>query len=50
MTPEQKFIDFFENLTANNLDQIETLFSSDARFKDPFNEVTNMCLYNIYTT
>ena len=39
MTREENFILFFSDLTANNLDQISEIFSSDAHFKDPFNDV-----------
>ena len=39
MTREEKFIHFFSHLTADNLDDIYTVFASNAHFKDPFNDV-----------
>lgn len=35
----QRYIDFFEQLTEQALTNITDLFSTDARFKDPFNDV-----------
>ena len=42
MTREEKFINFFSSLTADNLQQIDTIFASDAHFKDPFNDVNGV--------
>lgn len=39
MTREENYVSFFENLTQDNLDQISNIFVTDARFKDPFNDV-----------
>lgn len=32
------YITFFENLTPESLNRFEEVFSSDARFRDPFND------------
>ena len=42
MNREEKFIQFFGNLTKDNLSQIDDIFTSDAHFKDPFNNVTGI--------
>ena len=42
MNREDKFIRFFSLLTAENLDQINEVFASDAHFKDPFNDVNGV--------
>jgi len=34
--------DYFEQLSAANLDQLDTYYAADARFKDPFHEVTGV--------
>ncbi len=34
--------DYFEKLSANHLDQLDTYYAADARFKDPFHEVTGV--------
>lgn len=39
MQREQRFIHFFETLTPDSLVQIDTIFATDAHFKDPFNDV-----------
>ena len=42
MTPEQtmaRLVDFFEHLSPADLSRIGGLYTADARFKDPFNEV-----------
>jgi len=40
ITPhEQAYIDFFSTLTPASLAQLDKLFSADAHFKDPFNDV-----------
>ena len=39
MNREERFIHFFTHLKAENLHQINDVFTSDARFKDPFNDV-----------
>ena len=39
MTREENYVIFFENLTQDNLDQISDIFVTNARFKDPFNDV-----------
>ena len=31
--------DYFDKLSADNLDQLDTYYAADARFKDPFHEV-----------
>ena len=33
---------YFEKLSANNLDALDTYYAADARFKDPFHEVTGV--------
>ena len=35
----QRVVDFYEGLTPAALEQLAVLYSEDARFKDPFNEV-----------
>lgn len=35
-----RYATYFEGLTPQSLDRIPTLFSENARFKDPFNDVT----------
>jgi len=42
MSREQQFIQFFSALTADNLEQIHTIFTQDAHFKDPFNDVNTI--------
>jgi len=43
MNREQQFMQFFTNLTQNNLHKdIENIFAEDARFKDPFNDVVGI--------
>lgn len=39
MNREESFIHFFTHLTVDNLHQINEVFTSNARFKDPFNDV-----------
>jgi len=39
MSREDNYVNFFTHLTRNNLDQISDIFTSDAHFKDPFNDV-----------
>ena len=39
MNREQTFIHFFTHLTLENVDQINQIFTSNAHFKDPFNDV-----------
>lgn len=39
LTREEHYIDFFTNLTVESLKNADKYFSSDARFKDPFNDV-----------
>jgi steroid delta-isomerase len=34
--------DYFDKLSADNLDQLDTYYAADARFKDPFHEVTGV--------
>lgn len=36
----RRLVDFFEALTVENARLVETVYSTDAFFKDPFNEVT----------
>jgi steroid Delta-isomerase len=33
---------YFEKLSANNLDELDTYYAADARFKDPFHEVAGV--------
>lgn len=33
---------YFEKLSANNLDELDTYYAADARFKDPFHEVVGV--------
>ncbi|MGK0272886.1 MAG: steroid delta-isomerase [Cocleimonas sp.] len=40
MTREENYIHFFTHLTLDDLDKIDDIFTADARFKDPFNDVT----------
>lgn len=42
MSREEQFIQFFSELTAENLHQINTVFAADAHFKDPFNDVNGL--------
>lgn len=35
----QRVVQFFQQLTPQDLDQLGTLYAPDAHFKDPFNEV-----------
>src|SRR5690606_23144365 len=35
----EKIVDFFESVSPDTLSRIGDLYASDARFKDPFNEV-----------
>ena len=42
MSREEKFIHFFIHLTANNLDEINAVFSKNSHFKDPFNDVNGV--------
>ena len=39
MNREQHFMQFFTELTAENLSQIDDIFAPNAHFKDPFNDV-----------
>lgn len=34
-----RYIEFFNNFSASDLDRFETYFQSNARFRDPFNDV-----------
>lgn len=34
--------DYFERLSAGNLDELDAYYATDARFKDPFHEVTGV--------
>jgi steroid delta-isomerase len=38
----QRTVTFFEQLSQANLQRMGDLYSADARFKDPFNEVTGV--------
>ncbi|HPU52440.1 MAG TPA: nuclear transport factor 2 family protein [Burkholderiaceae bacterium] len=38
-TPAQRIVDFFEGLTPAGLTRIDQIYTPDAWFKDPFNEV-----------
>lgn len=42
MSREEKYIHFFANLTAKNIEQINDFFTHDAHFKDPFNDVSGV--------
>lgn len=33
---------YFENLSVDNLDELDTYYAADARFKDPFHEVVGV--------
>lgn len=37
-----KLIAYFENLTLSDVDKLSEHYSAEARFKDPFNEVTGL--------
>jgi len=39
MTRENRYIDYFSNLSKDNINEINELFTDDAHFKDPFNDV-----------
>ena len=39
MTREQRYIEFFTQLSIENLHEFENYFTGDAHFKDPFNNV-----------
>lgn len=39
MNPTERYINFFVSLTPQSLPQLDTVFTVDARFKDPFNDV-----------
>jgi len=34
-----KYMSFYENLNVDNLQQIDSIFTANAHFKDPFNDV-----------
>ena len=36
------YIEFFEQLTPKDLQRLETIFSADVHFKDPFNDVLGL--------
>ncbi len=38
----QRFVTFFEALTPNDIAQLDQLYQPDARFVDPFNDVTGL--------
>ncbi|HHC73632.1 MAG TPA: nuclear transport factor 2 family protein [Thiothrix sp.] len=38
----QAYIDFFSTLNPEHLEQLSHYFTADARFKDPFNDVTGI--------
>lgn len=40
--PVQRLVQFFEQLKPADLDRLPALYSTDARFKDPFNEVQGL--------
>lgn len=42
MNREEKFVQFFTQLTADNLDEINNVFTKNAHFKDPFNDVAGI--------
>jgi len=42
MTREQKYIVFFSQLSEESLGDLSFLFSANARFKDPFNDVVGV--------
>ena len=37
-----RVVAFFEALTPQNIEQVRSLYAADARFKDPFNDVTGL--------
>ena len=39
MNREEHFMQFFTELTAENISQIDDIFAPNAHFKDPFNDV-----------
>ena len=42
-TPQlQRVVDFFEQLSPQRLEELPLLYASEARFKDPFNEVQGL--------
>ena len=38
----QHLVDFFEHLTPDTLAELPQIYAADARFKDPFNDVTGL--------
>ena len=38
----RRIVDFFERLAPADLARLDDIYTSDARFKDPFNEVTGV--------
>lgn len=38
----ERIVRFYESIAPADLDRLESLYAADARFKDPFNEVTGV--------
>ena len=38
----QRLVDFFEHLTPDTVEELPQIYAADARFKDPFNDVTGL--------
>lgn len=47
MSREEKFIQFFTELTADNLHHINDVFAENAHFKDPFNDVIGIAAITV---
>jgi len=41
-TSVARLVSFFERLTPQTLHELDALYAADARFKDPFNDVTGL--------
>lgn len=39
MSPLEKLVHWYENLSPQTLDEITAIYASEARFRDPFNDV-----------
>ena len=49
MTREERFISYFTDLDIQSLAKIDSYFSADAHFKDPFNDVVGVeAIRNIF--
>lgn len=46
----QRLVSYFENLSPHSVAQLATVYAPDARFKDPFNDVTGVpAIQGIFT-